>query len=83
MIVGTSTGAIMAVGLGTFHYSLDQMEGIYTSLGAKIFNSVRGGERGMDSMMEHGHGHGHGGGHGHGRDLGVGGQATVRCSCTV
>lgn len=40
VIVGTSTGAIMAVGLGTFHYSLDQMEGIYTSLGAKIFNSV-------------------------------------------
>lgn len=43
LVVGTSTGAIVAVGLGVFHFSLDQCEAIYTGLGHKVFNQVRGG----------------------------------------
>jgi hypothetical protein len=39
-MVGTSTGAIVAFGLGVFHYSLDQCESIYTGLGHKVFNQV-------------------------------------------
>eukprot|EP00198_Chlamydomonas_reinhardtii_P013397 XP_001702734.1 predicted protein [Chlamydomonas reinhardtii] len=38
LVVGTSTGAIVAVGLGVFHFSLDQCEAIYTGLGHKVFN---------------------------------------------
>ncbi|GLI68628.1 hypothetical protein VaNZ11_013106, partial [Volvox africanus] len=38
LVVGTSTGAIVAFGLGVFHFSLDQCEAIYTGLGHKVFN---------------------------------------------
>lgn len=34
--VGTSTGAIVAVSLGTLHMSLDQVEAIYTKLGRVV-----------------------------------------------
>ncbi|KAG2497865.1 hypothetical protein HYH03_004131 [Edaphochlamys debaryana] len=40
LVVGTSTGAIVAVGLGVFHFSLDQCESIYTGLGHKVFNQA-------------------------------------------
>ncbi|GFR41419.1 hypothetical protein Agub_g2103, partial [Astrephomene gubernaculifera] len=40
LVVGTSTGAIVAVGLGLFHFSLDQCEAVYTGLGHKVFNQA-------------------------------------------
>lgn len=40
-MVGTSTGAILAIGMGLLHYSLEQCEAIYTGLGHKVFNQVR------------------------------------------
>ncbi|KAG2446236.1 hypothetical protein HXX76_000828 [Chlamydomonas incerta] len=40
LVVGTSTGAIVAVGLGVFHFSLDQCEAVYTGLGHKVFNQA-------------------------------------------
>ena len=44
LVVGTSTGAILAVSLGVLRYTLDQCERTYTDLGHKIFNNqVRGG----------------------------------------
>ncbi len=42
LVVGTSTGAMLAVGLGVLHFSLDQCEAIYTGLGNKVFNQVGG-----------------------------------------
>ena len=40
LVVGTSTGAILAVGMAVLYYSLDQCEAIYTNLGHKVFNQV-------------------------------------------
>ncbi|PNH02357.1 Calcium-independent phospholipase A2-gamma [Tetrabaena socialis] len=40
LVVGTSTGAIVAVGLGVLHFSLDQCEAVYTGLGHKVFNQA-------------------------------------------
>lgn len=36
MVVGTSTGAILAVSLGMLRYNLDMCEDIYTKLGHKV-----------------------------------------------
>ncbi|KXZ56156.1 hypothetical protein GPECTOR_1g133 [Gonium pectorale] len=41
LVVGTSTGAIVAVGLGLLQFSLDQCEAIYTGLGHKVFNQAQ------------------------------------------
>ena len=41
LVVGTSTGAILAVSLGVLKYSLDMCEGIYTKLGHKVRGGLK------------------------------------------
>ncbi|KAJ9510144.1 hypothetical protein QJQ45_015630, partial [Haematococcus lacustris] len=40
LVVGTSTGAIVAVALAVLGFNLDQVEDIYTKLGHKVFNQA-------------------------------------------
>ena len=43
LLVGTSTGAVLALALGCLNYNLDQCEAIYTKLGQKVGAAWAGG----------------------------------------
>ncbi len=45
LVVGTSTGAILAMSIGVLKYTMDQCENIYTQLGHKVREVGGGGGR--------------------------------------